>query len=210
VRQGLRLLVKPGTFFNQLQWSSHHWIILFLFLAVAAAETHIGKSQAIFQIFSDSLAAKSGLSIEMATWLVIAMKLSATLLASFILATVTWFLGSLFGRRTSKRVLFRRLSVVFTVFLAAYTLQQLALKQSHIDYIIAGFYVWGVVLGYFAIREQFALTHIETMVIGLFALMMLVTSFHFANHVLEKAARQELMSLAKMPKAHRTSQKHLY
>jgi hypothetical protein len=51
-------------------------------------------------------------------------------------------------------------------------------------------YVWGLVLGYFALREQFELNHLETVVLGLFALLLVTSSWHFSNHVLERVARE--------------------
>ncbi len=203
VRQGVRLLVKPGAFFNQLQWSSHHWVILILFLAVAAVETHVGKSQAIYHVFVESVQMKTGIPAQMATWVVIAAKLAATLLAAFVLVLFTWCVGNLFGRRTSKRVLFRRMSVVFTVFLAAYTLSQIPIAEKWAGYTVTGLYVWGLVLGYFALREQFALTHVEGVVLGVFVLLTLVMSFHFSNHFLERSARHELMDMARGAKVHK-------
>ncbi len=197
VKQGVRLLIKPGTFFNQLQWSTHHWIILIAFMIVASLETHLGKSHYFYQVFADSLTSRTGMSWNQAIWLVTSIKLAVMVAGSFVLASFVWLVGNMFGRRTSKRVLFRRLAVVFTVLLAGYTLQHVAKTDENLQLFAYGLYIWGLILGYFAIREQFNLNHLETMVLGIFALLAVTSSWHYANHFMERAARQELVQLVK-------------
>jgi len=196
VKQGVRLLVKPGTFFNQLQFSTHHWIILIAFMVIASLETHLGRQHYFYQIFADQVSANFGLTWNQAIWVVTSIKLAFMLVGSFALASFIWIVGNLFGRRTSKRVLFRRLSVVFTVFLGAYTAQHLALGNENFTLMAMGLYAWGLILGYFAIREQFALNHLETLVLGLFALLVVVSSWHFSNHAMEMAARTQIQEIA--------------
>ena len=199
MKQGVRLLVKPGTFCNQLQRSTHHWIILIAFMIVASLETHLGQQHYFYQIFADVLSARFGITWNQAIWAVTSLKLAFMLAGSFILASFIWVVGNLFGRRTSKRVLFRRLAVVFTVLLAAYTAQHAGLNNEPYALLSMGLYAWGLILGYFAIREQFALNHLETVVLGLFALLVVVSSFHFSNHVMETAARTQILEVAKRP-----------
>lgn len=195
----MRLFVKPGTFFNQLQWSTHHWIILIGFMIIASLETHIGKSHYYYQVFADVLSARTGLGWNQAIWVVTSIKMAIMIAGSFVLASFIWLVGNLFGRRTSKRVLFRRLAVVFTVLLAGYTLQHAPDTTQLAELGSYGLYLWGLVLGYFAIREQFALNHLETLVLGSFAFLVVTTSWHYANHFMESAARAEMQSLAKRP-----------
>lgn len=202
MKQGVRLLVKPGTFFNQLQFSTHHWIILVAFMILASVETHLGKQHYFYQVFADAAVAKFGISWSQAIWLVTSLKLAFMLVATFGLATFIWLVGNIFGRRTSKRVLFRRLAVVFTVMLAGYTTQHLAGSSETYGLLSLGFYAWGLILGFFAIREQFALNYVEALVLGTFALLVVVSSWHFSNHVMETAARTQILELAKKPANH--------
>lgn len=199
MRQGIRLLVKPGTFFNQLQWSTHHWFILISFLMIASIETHVGKQHYFYQVFADVVSARFGISWAQAIWVVTSLKLAFMLAGSFLLASFIWMVGNIFGRRTSKRVLFRRLSVVFTVLLAGYTLEHLGTTHPDLNLVALALYGWGAALGYFALREQFALNHLETAVLGAFAMLTVVSSWHFANHAMETAARAQMGSLAKRP-----------
>lgn len=192
MRQGMRLLTKPATFFNQLQWSTHHWIILVAFLGLATIETQVGRNQALYQAWALLLERRLGLSLDAALWVVTAFRLAILIAGSVAVSTVIWFVGHLFGRRTSKRVLFRRLAVVFTVLLAGYTASHLTGAYPALAFVSLVMYLWGLVLGYFAIREQFALNHLETVVVGLFALLLVSSSWHFSNHVIEKAARGQV------------------
>ncbi len=125
MKQGLRIFVKPGTFFNQLQWSSHHWLIMVAFLGIAAIETQVGRSHALYHNYALLLTGRLGLSLDAALWTITFAKLITMVVGAFAMSSVIWVIGSLFGRRTSRRVLFRRLSVVFTVLLGAYTAQHL-------------------------------------------------------------------------------------
>ncbi len=202
MKQGMRFLVRPGTFFNQLQWSTHHWIILLSFLVIAAIETHVGRQQAFYQVFADLVVERTGMSWDFSMWLVTVAKLTVMLCGAFSVASAVWFVGNLFGRRTSKRVLFRRLAVVFTVLLAAYTAQHLVDPIPFFVMAAPVLYAWALILAYFAIREQFALNHVETLVMGLFALLLVSSSWHVSNHVMETAARQALVELAKKTSTH--------
>lgn len=200
MKQGIRLLVKPGTFFNQLQWSTHHWFILIAFLMIASIETHVGKSHLSYQVFADVMSARFAISWNEAIWVVTSLKLAFMLAGSFLLASFIWMVGNIFGRRTSKRVLFRRLSVVFTVLLAGYTLEHLSATHPDLGFVAMALYVWGSALGYFALKEQFALNHLETAVLGAFAMLVVVSSWHFANHAMESAAKIQSNELAAVKK----------
>ncbi len=197
MKQGLRILYKPTTFFNQLQWSTHHWMLLAAFLGIAIVETQTGRQHALWLWSASVFEARLGVSLNVALWIVTFLKLTILLAGSFAIANTVWFLGSLFGRRTSRRVLFRRLSVVFTVLLAGYTASHFTGQVPYAMYVSYALSVWAVLLGYFAIREQFGLTHMETSVLGLFALFMALSSWHFTNHAWEKMVKQERDALAR-------------
>ena len=201
MKQGIRFFVRPGTFINQLQWSTHHWVILTSFLIISAIETHVGRSHAYYQVFADYLSLRAGIGWDFSLWIVTFLKLSFMLVGTFVLASCIWFVGNLFGRRTSKRVLFRRLAIVVTVLLGAYTAQHFVEPFPILAIASPALYLWALVLAYFALREQFALNHVETLVMGLFALLLVSSSWHFVNHVMESAARGALVELAKKPGA---------
>jgi len=192
VRQGFRLLARPGEFFNQLQWSTRHWVILSAFLGLAAIEAHVGRQQELYRAFATLLQSRAGLGLDTALWIVTAIRLATLVAGAWAVSSVIWLVGNFFGRRTSHRVLFRRLAVVFTVFLAGYTAQHFADAIPALAVVQIAMYLWAVVLGYFAIREQFALNHLETVVVGLFAVLLVTSTWHFTNHVAESAARTEM------------------
>ena len=199
MKQGLRLVVRPGAFFNQLQWSTHHWLIMLAFLVIASIETHVGRQHLYFQVYAEMLTARFGLSYNMAIWVVTSVKMALMVAGTFALATAIWIVGNIFGRRTSKRVLFRRMAVVFTVLLAGYTANHLVNVYPVASIASIALYLWGVVLGYFAIREQFALNHVETIVIGAFALLMVSTSWHYSNQYMETTAKRHMVEVGKRP-----------
>lgn len=190
MNQGMRFLVRPGTFINQLQWSTHHWLILFLFLTIAAVETHIGPNQGHYQIFAQYFSAKFRIPYEWGMWVVTFLKLSAFLMGSLMITSFLWFVGNLFGRHTSKRVLFRRLTIVFTVLLGGYTLLNWAGASPDLIYVAYALFGWGSLLGYFALREQFALSHMETLVLSLFGFLLISSSWYYSNQLMASHARQ--------------------
>ncbi len=192
MRQGLRFFIRPGTFINQLQWSSHHWFILLGFLIISAIESHVGRNQFYYDLYTTLVSRRLGITWDQALWLVTALKLGAMLVGSLFIAAAVWVAGNLFGRRTSHRVLFRRLAVVFTVLLAGYTVQQSGLTHPAIPFVTIALYFWGAVFGYFALREQFALSHLEALALGLFALLLLSTTWHYSNHFMRDFAKSQL------------------
>ena len=201
VKQGMRILLRPGQFVNQLQWSTHHWLILLSFLVITAIEAHVGRQHALYEAYSTLLAQNFGFNYDVAMWLVVTAKLFLILFGSWIVAHVVWFIGNLLGQKNSKRVLFRRLAVVFTLILAGYT-------ASHLENVFpwmntASFFLffWGGLLGYFAIREQFQLTHFETAFVGAFAVLLVLTTWNFSNTIMEKAAHKHMSELTVRPAA---------
>ena len=200
MKQAIRLLVKPGAFFNQLQWSAHHWIILVTFLGLAVVETQVGTQANLYNVYANVLQSHLGVDIKSALWIITFAKLIILMAGAYAISTVVWFVGALFGRASSQRVLFRRLAVVFTVFLAGYTASHLAFS-----FVTLFFYGWGIVLGYFAIREQFELNHLETVVVGLFALFLVTSSWQFTNNIFETVAVKS--QLAVKPQATSATQR---
>jgi hypothetical protein len=199
LKQVKRFFVSPGTFFNQLQWSPHHWFILISFLSLAVVETLVGKRQAVYEVYATFLQKNLGLSMNQALWVLLAGKLTILLAGAFIVASIIWVVGNLFGRHGSRRVLFRRLAVVFTVLLGAYTAQHLAALDPWFGILSAALYFWGLFLGYLALREQFSLTHMETAVVGGVALLRGTSARHYSHHLLEAALRSQVTQLAQRP-----------
>lgn len=191
MKQGLRIFVRPGTFFNQLQWSSQHWILLTTFLGVATVETLFGKHKPLYYEFAASLGHTLGLGFTQALWLILFGKLCGLLFGAYLIISFIWFVGNLLGERNSKRVLFRRLAVVFTVFLLAYTAQHLSITWPLLSFASLCLYLWGLVLGYYAIREQFGLNTVETVVVAAFALLLVTSSLHFSSHLVEQLAQTD-------------------
>jgi hypothetical protein len=199
MRQGMRMVVRPGTFFNQLQWSQHHWWILFAFLLIAAIETHVGRHHMLLATYSTVLAQSFGVPYDFALWLALSAKLFLMLFGAFFAGHVIWFVGNFFGEKNSKRVLFRRLAVVFTVVLAAYTASHLTVHYAWMATASQFLYLWGGLLGFIAIREQFFLNIPETAVVGTLAAMIVMGLWMFSNRTLENVAHDHMKSLAKVP-----------
>ena len=197
MKQGARLFFKPQQFFNQLQWSTHHWLILLSFFVITGVESHLGSQSALYRWFANSLTEQTGISTEITLWFVVSFKLAVIGLASYITAFLIWIIGSLIGEKSSQRVLFRRLAVVFTVVLSAYTAQHLKNLYPWMETLSFFLYTWGLLLGYFAIREQFNLSHFETSVVGVFAIVLVVFSWLGTNRVMVETANKYQVELAK-------------
>lgn len=197
MKQGARIFFKPQQFFNQLQWSTHHWLILLTFLVVTGVESHLGSQSALYRWWAQALSQQTGLSFDITLWLVVSAKLAVILTASYLSATLIWLVGSLIGEKNSQRVLFRRLAIVFTVVLSAYTAQHLKQFYPWMETVSFFLYTWGLLLGYFAIREQFDLTHFETSVVGVFAIVLVVFSWIGTNRLMVTAAQRYNQEIAK-------------
>jgi len=198
VKQGARLILKPQQFFNQLQWSTHHWLILLTFLVVTGVEAHLGSQSALYRWLSSSLSSNTGINPDITLWFVVCFKLAIIAVASYLSAFFIWIIGSLIGERNSQRVLFRRLAIVFTVVLSAYTAQHLKHLYPWMETVSFFLYTWGLLLGYFAIREQFNLTHFETSVVGVFAIILVIASWMGTNRLMIEAANRYQSELAKV------------
>ncbi len=189
MRQGVRFFVKPNTFVNQLQWSSHHTWLLLAFLIVAGVEAHVGRNHAVIAQFADSVAFRLGVSRDIGLWLMISVKLSCTLLAAYLISLLVWFVGSFLGSSSSQRVLFRRLSVVFTLVFAGYTSTHLTHIFPWMETASLFLFFWAALLGFFSLKEQFRLGLLETAFVGSFTALLVFSSWHYSNRFIEKNAQ---------------------
>ena len=178
----MRILTKPATFMNQLQWSRNHLWILLGFSAIAILESLMGSQTEAFQHYALALEADLGLSRSWSVAAVITGRVLAMLGGMFVLSSVIWMLGNAFGRHTSKRVLFRRMSIVFTVMLGGYLCSHLSVEHQILSTVAFVAYVWAGVLAYFSIKEQFELNVMEAAIVGAVALFLVTTTWHYSHH----------------------------
>ncbi len=184
---------------NQLQWSTHHWLILASFLTLATVETLLGSSRGFYWEVVQMLQSNLGFSENVAYGALIAVKLALMIGGAYVLSLLVWFAGSLFGKRTSQRVLFRRLAIVFTFLLTGYLLQAAFTTSEWLFLAGYGFYFWGLVLGYFSIREHFGLNTVESMAVSLFALLLVSSSWHYSTHLFDGFVKTAWVEMAKSP-----------
>lgn len=182
---------------NQLQWSTHHWLILAAFLTLATVETLLGSSRGFYWEVVQMLQVNFGFSENLAYGALIATKLVMMIGGAWALSLLVWFAGSLFGKRTSQRVLFRRLAIVFTFLLTGYLLQAAFAASAPLFLAGYGFYFWGLVLGYFSIREHFLLNTVESFAVGMFALLLVTSSWHYSTHLFEGFKQTAWVEMAK-------------
>ena len=198
VRQVGRFFVKPQQFVNQLQWSTHHWWILFSFLVMTGIEAHVGSQQALYQVYAGAISRNFGLGNDLSLWMVICAKLAFIMLGAVAVSWGIWFVGNYLGRHSSQRVLFRRLAIVFTLMMTAYTGQHLQGMYPWMETASVFLYFWSGLLGYFAVREQFELTHLESAFVTLFATFLILTSWNYSNRTIEKNATTISTQIAKL------------
>jgi hypothetical protein len=199
VRQGVRFFVRPNAFVNQLQWSSHHTWLLLAFLIIAGVEAHVGRNHALIAHFADALSFRLGVGQEIGMWLMISAKLAVTLLAAFLITMAVWLVGSFIGHASSQRVLFRRLSVVFTLVLTAYTASHLTHVYPWMETASLFIYFWAALLGFFSLREQFRIGYLETLFVGGFTVLAIISTWHFSNRYMEKNATVISQQIAYQP-----------
>lgn len=199
MKQGIRFVTKPGQFFNQLQWSSNHWWIIAAFFALATVETQIGRHHHLYSAFASVLTAKFGLNHTLSLWMIMATRLAMLLLGAVLISTLIYLVGAVIGRANSRRVLFRRLAVVFTVFLAGLTANHFGAEFEWARWVSWALCGWSLFLGYIAIRAQFELSHLETVMVSLFALLLVSTTWQFSNRAFETAVTAQMHELAAKP-----------
>ncbi len=197
LKQGIRFIVKPQTFFNQLQWSRNHWMIMLSFLGLALVETQVGRQHQLYSAFASFLQYQWGVSSAVAVWVVMAARLSFMLVGAMAISSIIYLVGSLIGQSNSRRVLFRRLAVVFTVFLAGFIAQHFGDTKPNLAFVSLALYAWGLFLGYIAIREQFSLNHLQTSVILAFAALLVTSTWQLSNRAITVALQNQMHSLAK-------------
>ncbi len=202
----MRFLVKPTSFFNQLQWSRHHWVIIASFLGLALVETQVGRQHQLYSAFATFLQYRVGIGANAAIWAVMAARLGLMLGGAYLISTVIYIVGSLVGQANSRRVLFRRLAVVFTVFLGGFIAQHYGDTNPNVALLSLGFYAWGLFLGYIAIRNQFEMNHLQTSILLAFAVLLVTSSWQASNRVITVALQNQMHSLSKNHVEHNQSQ----
>lgn len=194
MKQGVRLFTRPKTFFNQLQWSSNHWLILVSFVLLTVIESTIGKQQALYAGLAHTLQQQWQIEPALALWAVLAGKILILVGAAFAISLALWFLGTLFGRSNSRRVLNRRLAVVFTVLLAGYTLQHLAARYPMMELASLALFAWGSILAMLAIRAQFSLGIIQSALFVVVGAFLVTTAWNESNSILQEVAGRQVSS----------------
>jgi hypothetical protein len=186
MRQLFRFFLSPATFVNQLQWSRNHTFILFAFLGVAFLESQVGVGRSLNLQLSWLLSNSTGIARDHALIAVIAGRVAFLFFGALSLGETLWWVGAKFGRQTSRRVLNRRLAVVLTVMLGSYTLY--AIPEALAQYGAAILLAWGLLLTYFTLREQFALTHFSAAVAGLVAVVFVMASWKVSDSIVKETA----------------------
>ena len=90
MKQTIRLLARPAAFFNQLQWSTHHWFIVVSFLSLAAIEAHVGRQQAMYHTFATILQSHLHLGVDASLWVVTALRLAFLVTGAFVVSSLIW------------------------------------------------------------------------------------------------------------------------
>jgi len=197
MKQGMRIVIKPGAFFNQLQWSRNHWMLMAGFLVIGLVEMHVGRNLPLYQNAANLISQMWGVGPSVALGIVMAAKLGLLVAGSSLIAWSVWLVGCLFGAQSSRRVLFRRLSVVFMVALAGYTARHFTSSVPEAGYASVFLILWSVALGYFAIREQFGLNHLETAVLSLMLAFGITSSWKTGHELFAKAVSEQRSELTK-------------
>lgn len=197
MKQLFRFVLQPSTFFNQLQWSQHHWFILVAFLVVATIETLFGRNHFQYEAYLNYLQWSWSLSFSVSLWIIQFSRLCLMLFGAYAITWLTWIVGSLFGSNSSRRVLFRRMAIVLTVLLAANTMDNLTLYIPVFGFVSFLLYFWAISLGFFAVKEQFSLNFVEATAVALFVALCLTTSWHYSTHYLETAVAKKVIELTR-------------
>lgn len=204
MKQFIRFFINPKAFVNQLQWSSNHWFILITFLSLVSLETQVGKNQHLYQMAALVLEQKYHLGLSISLWLVMAAKLSFSLVAAFAFILLMDFIGSSLGRKNSKRVLSRRIAVIFAVFVFGLIGKHFSSVNPWVELAAYALMGWSIVLGFFAIREHFHLKNLETAILSLFLLLLIKTSWTFSKVAFEVYLKKEVTSFSKKTSARLT------
>ncbi len=198
MRQFVRFFTSPAVFVNQLQWSRNHGWILLTFLLLAVAESQIASTRALNVQLSWLLSVETGWGRDQALFAVMAARIAALLLGSIVLTELFWLVGSQLGKSNSKRVLQRRMAVVFTFLLASYVLT--TVLPSDQQYIAAILFGWGGLLSYVTFREHFGLNRMVALLVGLVAVASIAWSWQSAERYVSVTASKAISE--KVSKSH--------
>ena len=210
MKQGLRFFVNPKMFFNQLQWSRHHFAILVAFLCVAVVETQSAVELHAYDAPIQALTELLHGAEDAALFLFMTARVLLLAGAAYLLAELLWFAGGLLGKSKSKRVLFRRLGIVYTVLLASHTAHYLMYVHPFFGLVSVVLLLWTLALGYWALREHFSLNHMEAVVLGVFALLAVAQSYQFSSRVSQNLlALRSIAPAASSSSASSTSLQHV-
>ncbi len=186
LKQFIRFFFSPTTFINQLQWSRNHAAILLTFLLVAVLESQVGVGKSLNLQLAWLLNDWTGLEQGQALFAVTFARVAFLFVGMLSLSETLWWIGEKLGRHTSKRVLYRRLAVVLTLMLGAYTLFSMTSAWAQ----AFGFatFGWGLVLTYSTLREQFMVGRVTAALLGVVAAATIVASWRVSDRVVETAA----------------------
>lgn len=179
MKQLIRFFTNPAAFVNQLQWSRNHAWILLTFLGLAVIESQIGTGKVLNAQLSWLLAKETQLARDQALFLVMAGRIAALFVGGMVITQSFWLIGSRLGRATSKRVLQRRMSIVYTFLLASYILTTVLSPDNQIWAALV--FGWGLILAYVTFREHFAVDRFAAIVLGLVAVGAIVVSWQQAD-----------------------------
>ncbi len=201
MKQIIRLATNPAAFMNQLQWSRNHAWILLTFLGLAIVESQIGTTKALNAQLAWLLSNEAHIARDQALFLVMVGRIAALFLGGQVLTQIFWLIGARLGRASSKRVLTRRLSIVYTFLLGSYILAvTLSVDQQIWAALVFG---WGLILAYVTFREHFSLDRYAAVVLGLVAVGSIVVSFQQADRYVQKSASQAIAKQVAKSRVHR-------
>lgn len=207
MKQGIRFFLKPSSFVTQLQWSSHHPWILAVFFLSALVETQLGPQGPVYAKLAVIFARDAALPLGLSIWILTFIKLAFLGVGAWFLTETIFFLGSLFGQPTSRRVLFRRLAIVFSLILLGQSALGLSESLPYAALLAGGFWIWALLLGFYTLREGFRLNGYEASAVGIFVLFLALGVWNFMSLSLQRVARAAgptpTVQIAKKPGAPR-------
>ncbi len=203
MKQTLRFLLNPRVFFNQLQWSRAHWFIFGGFALMAFIETQTGTPHAFYSVGAQWLAKFWGWNFLESIWVLTVIKLVGMTTGVYFLSHIVWHVGGLFGQQGSRRVLFRRLTVVLTVMLLGFSIRNMGAPHSNWTLLSSGLLVWACFLGFYAIQEQFNLGAFETVVVAAAVALALAFTVRVSEDVIVEVAQANGLKVPAKGMAHK-------
>jgi hypothetical protein len=201
LKQIIRLATNPAAFMNQLQWSRNHAWILLTFLGLAIVESQMGATKALNAQLSWLLANEAHIARDQALVLVMVARIAALFVGAQLLTQIFWLIGARLGRASSKRVLTRRMSIVYTFLLGSYILATTLNNDQQVWAALV--FGWGLILAYVTFREHFNLDRYAAIVLGLVAVGSIVVSFQQADRYAQKSASQAIAKQVAKSRIHR-------